>query len=80
MIATNCEEKIKSIIAEKLGIEAETLSNQTHFTDDLAVDSLDLVEVIWEMEKEFKVSIPDEDIEKMTTVGDLVHYIEERVN
>ncbi len=79
MLATNCSEKVNAIIAEKLGLDAHILSNQTSFIDDLSVDSLDMVEIVWEIEKKFKISIPDEEIERITTIGDLVNYVDERV-
>ena len=71
-------EKIKSIIAEQLGVKAEEVTPQASFIDDLGADSLDTVELIMALEEEFNVEIPDEDAEKMTTVGDAVRYIEEK--
>ena len=73
------EEKIKSIIAEQLGVKQEEVSPQASFIDDLGADSLDTVELIMALEEEFNVEIPDEDAEKMTTVGDAIKYIEEKV-
>ena len=70
------EEKIKSIIAEQLGVKAEEVTPQASFIDDLGADSLDTVELIMALEEEFNVEIPDEDAEKMTTVGDATKYIE----
>ncbi len=72
------EEKIKSIIAEQLGVKAEEVTPQASFIDDLGADSLDTVELIMALEEEFSVEIPDEDAEKMTTVGDAIKYIEEK--
>jgi len=72
------EEKIKSIIAEQLGVKAEEVTPQASFIDDLGADSLDTVELIMALEEEFNVEIPDEDAEKMTTVGDAIKYIEEK--
>ncbi len=72
------EEKIKSIIAEQLGVKAEEVTPQASFIDDLGADSLDTVELIMALEEEFGVEIPDEDAEKMTTVGDAIRYIEEK--
>ena len=69
-------EKIKSIIAEQLGVKAEEVTPQASFIDDLGADSLDTVELIMALEEEFNVEIPDEDAEKMTTVGDAIKYIE----
>lgn len=72
------EEKIKSIIAEQLGVKAEEVTPQASFIDDLGADSLDTVELIMALEEEFNIEIPDEDAEKMTTVGDAINYIESK--
>ena len=72
------EEKIKSIIAEQLGVKPEEVVPEASFIDDLGADSLDTVELIMALEEEFSIEIPDEDAEKMTTVGDAVRYIEEK--
>lgn len=71
-------DKIKSIIAEQLGVKVEEVNPQASFIDDLGADSLDTVELIMALEEEFSVEIPDEDAEKMTTVGDAIRYIEEK--
>ena len=71
-------EKIKSIIAEQLGVKPEEVTPEASFIDDLGADSLDTVELIMALEEEFSVEIPDEDAEKMTTVGDAIKYIEEK--
>jgi acyl carrier protein len=73
------DEKIKSIIAEQLGVKVEEVTPQASFIDDLGADSLDTVELIMALEEEFSVEIPDEDAEKMTTVGHAIKYIEEKV-
>jgi acyl carrier protein len=70
--------KVKSIIVEKLAVDENEVTPTASFTNDLGADSLDIVELIMEFEKEFGVSIPDEDAEKIVTVGDAVAYIEER--
>ena len=70
------EDKIKSIIAEQLGVKVEEVTPQASFIDDLGADSLDTVELIMALEEEFNVEIPDEDAEKMTTVADAIRYIE----
>lgn len=70
------EEKVKSIIAEQLGVKADEVTPDASFIDDLGADSLDTVELIMALEEEFGVEIPDEDAEKMTTVGEAVKYIE----
>ncbi len=72
------EDKIKSIIAEQLGVKIEEVTPQASFIDDLGADSLDTVELIMALEEEFSVEIPDEDAEKMTTVGDAIKYIGEK--
>ena len=73
------EEKVKSIIAEQLGVKSEEVTPGTSFIDDLGADSLDTVELVMALEEEFGIEIPDEDAEKMTTVGDAVKYIEEKI-
>ncbi|MDR0711400.1 MAG: acyl carrier protein [Prevotellaceae bacterium] len=68
--------KVKAIIVDKLGVDEAEVTPTATFTNDLGADSLDTVELIMEFEKEFGVSIPDEDTEKIVTVGDAVSYIE----
>lgn len=68
--------KVKAIIVDKLGVDEAEVTPTASFTNDLGADSLDTVELIMEFEKEFSVSIPDEDAEKIATVGDAVSYIE----
>jgi acyl carrier protein len=68
-------EKIKNIIIEKLGVDENEVVNEASFTNDLGADSLDTVELIMEFEKEFGISIPDDQAEKISTVGDAVTYI-----
>ena len=70
-------EKVTSIIVEKLGVEASEVTPEASFTNDLGADSLDTVELIMEFEKEFGVQIPDEEAEKIQTVGDAISYVEE---
>ncbi|GAF26683.1 acyl carrier protein [Moorella thermoacetica Y72] len=69
-------EKIKGIVAEQLGVEEDTITMETSF-EDLNADSLDIVELIMALEEEFDLEIPDEDAEKLTTVGAAVAYIKE---
>ena len=69
-------EKIKKIIAEVLNVEEDTITMESTFSDDLGADSLDTVELIMEFEKEFGLSIPDDQAEKIGTVGDAISYIE----
>ncbi|MBX2985640.1 MAG: acyl carrier protein [Bacteroidia bacterium] len=68
--------KVKSIIVDKLGVEESEVSMEASFTQDLGADSLDTVELIMEFEKEFNIAIPDEQAEKIQTVGEAVRYIE----
>mgnify|MGYP001281491336 FL=1 len=75
----NLENKIKEIIVDKLGIEESEITDSASFTNDLGADSLDTVELIMEFEKEFNVSIPDEDAEKIQTVGDAIAYLKNNV-
>ena len=67
---------VKAIIVDKLSVEETEVTNEASFTNDLGADSLDTVELIMEFEKEFGISIPDDQAEKITTVGDAVAYIE----
>ena len=69
-------EKVKEIVAESLNAEESTLSETTSFTEDLGADSLDLFEMVMAFEEAFEVEIPSEDLEQITTVGDVVKYIE----
>lgn len=68
--------KVKSIIVDKLGVEEKEVTPAASFTNDLGADSLDTVELIMEFEKEFNIAIPDEQAEKISTVGDAIAYIE----
>ncbi|MBO4754688.1 MAG: acyl carrier protein [Bacteroidales bacterium] len=70
------ESKVKEIIVEKLGVEESEVTMDASFTNDLGADSLDTVELIMEFEKEFGITIPDDQAEKIATVGDAVAYIE----
>ena len=74
------EEKVKNVIVEQLGVEAETVTPEASFIDDLGADSLDIVELVMTMEEEFDLEIPDEDAEKIKTVNDVVSYIKAKVN
>ena len=69
--------KVKAIIVEKLGVEESEVTPEASFTNDLGADSLDTVELIMEFEKEFNVSIPDDQAENIQTVGQAVAYLEE---
>lgn len=68
--------QVKNIIVDKLGVDAEEVTPEKSFTNDLGADSLDTVEIIMEFEKEFGISIPDDQAEKISTVGDAIAYIE----
>ena len=70
-------DKVQAIIAEKLSVDAAEVTPDKSFTNDLGADSLDTVELIMEFEKEFGISIPDEEAEKIATVGDAIKFIEE---
>lgn len=72
------KDKIVSIIVDKLGVEPAEVTNEASFTNDLGADSLDTVELIMEFEKEFNIAIPDDQAEKIATVGDAIRYIEEK--
>jgi len=69
-------EKVKQIIIDKLGVDESEVTNEASFTNDLGADSLDTVELIMEFEKEFDISIPDEQAETILTVGQAVTYLE----
>ena len=69
-------DKIKKIIVDKLGVDESSVTDDASFTNDLGADSLDTVELIMEFEKEFDISIPDEDAEKIQTVGDVISYLQ----
>ena len=70
-------EKVKGIIVEQLGVAEAAINMEASFIDDLGADSLDIVELIMALEEEFDMEIPDEDAEKVVTVGDVVEYIKE---
>jgi len=72
------EEKVIGIVSEQLSVPKEEVSRSSSFQDDLKADSLDLVELVMEFEDEFGITIPDEDYEKIKTVGDAIEYIEAR--
>lgn len=72
------QEKITEIIVEQLGVKPEEVIPEASFVDDLGADSLDTVELVMALEEEFGIEIPDEDAEKIQTVGDALRYIEEK--
>ena len=71
-------ERVREIIVEQLGVNPEQLSPEAKFVEDLGADSLDTVELVMALEEEFGTEIPDEDAEKLATVGDALRYIEEK--
>ena len=76
MSEKSIEEKVKDIIVEQLGVNAEQVTTTASFIEDLGADSLDTVELVMAFEEEFGVEVPDEEAEKLQTVGDVVKYIE----
>ncbi|MDX2189249.1 MAG: acyl carrier protein [Bacteroidota bacterium] len=72
-------EKVRNIIVEKLGVEKSEVTDEASFTNDLGADSLDTVELIMEFEKEFNISIPDDQAEQISTVGQAIAYLEKNV-
>jgi len=76
---SNVEEKVKDIIVEELGVEREKLTSEASFMEDLGADSLDTVELVMAFEKEFDIDIPDEDAEKLRTVGDAMNYLHQKI-
>ncbi|OGS36553.1 MAG: acyl carrier protein [Elusimicrobia bacterium RIFOXYB2_FULL_49_7] len=72
------EEQIKAIVAEKLGINADQVKPESSFIDDLGADSLDTVELVMAFEEKFNLEIPDEDAEKLRTVGDAINYMKSK--
>ncbi len=71
------EEKVKKIIIDQLGVDEAEVTPEAKFIDDLGADSLDTVELVMALEEEFGIEIPDEDAEKIATVRDAIHYIQE---
>ncbi len=74
------EAKVKEIIVDKLGVEDSQITPEASFTNDLGADSLDIVELVMGFESAFQISIPDEDAEKIGTVGDAINYLKEKVS
>lgn len=72
------EERVKKIIAEQLGVEEDEVTPEASFVEDLGADSLDTVELVMALEEEFSIEIPDEDAEKILTVGKALDYIREK--
>ena len=76
---SNIASKVKAIIVDKLGVDEKEVTEGASFTNDLGADSLDTVELIMEFEKEFNIAIPDDQAEKIATVGDAISYIQSNV-
>lgn len=79
IVASNIEERVKEIISENLGVNKETITRETSFIEDIGADSLDIVELVMELEEEFEITIPDEQAEKIKTVGEAIDYIEKEM-
>ena len=79
-MAADIEAKVKEIVINKLGVEESQVTTTASFTNDLGADSLDTVELVMEFEKAFGITIPDEDAEKIGTVGDAVNYLKSKAN
>ena len=77
MSTEEIEQKVTDIVAEQMGVDKAEINRETHFINDLNADSLDTVELVMEFEDEFELSIPDEEAEKIQTVGQAIDYINE---
>ena len=77
-MAESVSDRVRAIIAEQLGVKLEEVTDSASFIEDLGADSLDTVELVMALEEEFGIEIPDEDAEKMVTVGDAIKYIEQK--
>ena len=77
-ISVSVEEKVIGIVSEQLGVPKEEVKRESSFVDDLKADSLDVVELVMEFEDEFEITIPDDDYEKIRTVGDAIDYIDQK--
>jgi acyl carrier protein len=78
MAEKSIEEKVKDIIVEQLSVNPEQVTTEAKFIEDLGADSLDVVELVMAFEEQFGVEVPDEDAEKLMSVGDVIKYIEEK--
>ncbi|RKZ32471.1 acyl carrier protein [bacterium] len=76
----NIDAKVKELIVEKLGVSEDQIKPEAHFIDDLGADSLDTVELVMALEENFDIEIPDEEAEKLTTVGSAIKFIEEKLS
>jgi len=73
------EDRVKEIIVEQLGVDPSQVTEDAHFVEDLGADSLDTVELVMAFEEEFGIEIPDEDAEKMTTIGKAIEYLHQKL-
>lgn len=80
MSENSIEEKVKDIIVEQLGVNPEQVNPEAKFIEDLGADSLDTVELVMAFEEEFSIEVPDEEAEKLQTVGDVIRYVEGNQN
>src|SRR5438552_12369411 len=78
-IVPSTEERVIEIVCENLGVNKEQVTRQTSFIEDMGADSLDIVELVMELEEEFEITIPDEQAEKIKTVGEAIDYIEKEL-
>jgi len=76
-MADEIQQKVIDLIVDQLGVDADSVKEDAHFIDDLGADSLDTVELVMAFEEEFDIEIPDEDAEKLETVGDAIKYLNE---
>jgi len=75
----NLEERIKNLVITQLGVDADKVTNDSSFIDDLGADSLDTVELVMAFEEEFDMEIPDEDAQKMRTISDVIGYLKDKI-
>ena len=80
MADENIQQKVTDLIVDQLGVDADSVTESAHFIDDLGADSLDTVELVMAFEEEFDIEIPDEDAEKLETVGDAIKYLNDRLD
>jgi acyl carrier protein len=79
-MADDTQQKVTDLIVDQLGVDADSVSSDAHFIDDLGADSLDTVELVMAFEEEFDIEIPDEDAEKLETVSDAIEYLNKRLS
>ena len=79
IVSATIEEKVKKIIVDQLGVEEAEVTAEAKFIDDLGADSLDTVELVMALEEEFDIEIPDEDAERIQTIGDATAYLKEKL-